>query len=166
MAHDVSTFVSSYFKRRQILSCAVTMSFNEKAILELDSWLEPFLPAIAHRYQSFVNWKNTIQEHEGGYDAFTKGFLKFGFNVNEDASITYREWAPNAVEAVLIGDFSSSPNQTRLSSCFIKFITMPRRMAPDLSLFEEGPVRCLGDYSSSPVPGCLRYFSRLQAEGR
>ncbi|KAI0254859.1 glycoside hydrolase [Lactifluus subvellereus] len=83
------------------------MSFNnEKAILELDPWLEPFLPAIAHRHQSFTKWKNVIQDHEGGYDSFTKGFLKFGFNVREDASIVYREWAPNATEAVLIGDFN------------------------------------------------------------
>lgn len=84
------------------------MSLNEKTILELDSWLEPFLPAIAHRHQAFIKWKNTIQEHEGGYDAFTKGYLKFGLNVTEDASVVYREWAPNATEAVLIGDFSSS----------------------------------------------------------
>lgn len=92
------------------------MSLDEKAILSLDPWLEPFLPAIVHRYQSFLNWKNTIQEYEGGYESFTKGFLKFGFIVNDDASITYREWAPNAIEAVLIGDFSSSPDQSRLSS--------------------------------------------------
>jgi 1,4-alpha-glucan branching enzyme len=84
------------------------MAFDEKAILDLDSWLEPFLPAIAHRHQSFTNLKNTIQEHEGGYESFTKGYLKFGLNVKEDGTIVYREWAPNAREAVLIGDFSPS----------------------------------------------------------
>jgi len=83
------------------------MSIDEKAILQLDSWLEPFLPAIAHRHQAFTKWKNAIQEYEGGYDSFTKGYLKFGFNVKEDATVIYREWAPNAIEAVLIGDFSS-----------------------------------------------------------
>ncbi|KAF8272144.1 glycoside hydrolase family 13 protein [Lactarius quietus] len=82
------------------------MSFDEKTILEFDPWLEPFVPAIAHRYQLFRKWKDTIQEHEGGYDSFTKGYLKYGLNLNEDASLTYREWAPNAVEAVLIGDFN------------------------------------------------------------
>ncbi|KAH9060979.1 glycoside hydrolase [Lactarius vividus] len=92
------------------------MPYDEKAILDRDSWLKPFLPAIAHRYQLFEKWKNTIQEYEGGYDSFTKGFLKFGFNVNDDASVTYREWAPNAIEAVLIGDFSSSPAQSQDSS--------------------------------------------------
>ncbi|KAI0276321.1 glycoside hydrolase superfamily [Russula aff. rugulosa BPL654] len=82
------------------------MALDEKTILDLDSWLEPFLPAIHHRHQAFTKWKNTIQEHEGGYDAFTKGYLKFGLNVKEDASVVYREWAPNATEAVLIGDFN------------------------------------------------------------
>ena len=110
---DVSIFPLFQATDRQIYSAA-TMSYSEKAILELDPWLEPFLPAIAHRYQEFIKWKNTIQEHEGGYDSFTKGHLKYGFNVNEDASVTYREWAPNAIEAVLIGDFSSSLARSRL----------------------------------------------------
>jgi 1,4-alpha-glucan branching enzyme len=84
------------------------MAFEKKTILEFDSWLEPFLPAISQRYDSFTKWKNTIQDHEGGYDTFTKGYLKFGLNVKDDGSVVYREWAPNAKEAVLIGDFSSS----------------------------------------------------------
>ena len=98
------------------------MSVDEKAVLSLDSWLEPFLPAIAHRHQLFTKWKTTIQDHEGGYDSFTKGFLKFGLNVKEDASVVYREWAPNAKEAVLIGDFSSSrtPAIALSGSSFIK----------------------------------------------
>jgi len=35
-----------------------------------------------------------------------QGYEKFGFNVNSKGDITYREWAPNAVQAHLIGDFS------------------------------------------------------------
>ena len=98
------------------------MALDEKTILDLDSWLEPFLPAIVHRHQAFTKWKNAIQEHEGGYDTFTKGYLKFGLNVKEDASVVYREWAPNATEAVLIGDFSSSrtPAIASSGSSFIK----------------------------------------------
>ena len=102
---DVTSF------HRISIGCPISflsMAFDEKAVLDLDSWLEPFLPAITHRYQAFTKWKNTIQEYEGGYDSFTKGFLKFGLNVKEDGSIVYREWAPNATEAVFIGDFSSS----------------------------------------------------------
>ena len=38
----------------------------------------------------------------------TQGTEKFGFNVDKENNITYREWAPNATQAFLIGDFSIS----------------------------------------------------------
>lgn len=83
-------------------------NFNGQKVLSLDSWLEPFLPAIAHRHGRFQQWKDTIAQYEGGYDAFSKGYEKFGLNVNDKGEIVYREWAPNATEAALIGDFSKS----------------------------------------------------------
>lgn len=39
---------------------------------------------------------------------FTEGYKYFGFNVTPDGTITYREWAPNAETASLVGDFSES----------------------------------------------------------
>lgn len=36
-----------------------------------------------------------------------QGYEKFGLNVTENGEIVYREWAPNAVQAHLIGDFST-----------------------------------------------------------
>jgi 1,4-alpha-glucan branching enzyme len=86
-----------------------TDTFNPKSVLELDPWLEPFLGAIDHRYQLFKRWKETIANTEGGYDRFTKGYLRFGLNVQPDNSVVYREWAPNAISAALTGDFSLSP---------------------------------------------------------
>lgn len=38
---------------------------------------------------------------------YKQGYERFGLTVNERGDITYREWAPNAVEAHLIGDFST-----------------------------------------------------------
>ena len=35
-----------------------------------------------------------------------QGFDKFGFIVRDNGDIAYREWAPNAKEAYLTGDFS------------------------------------------------------------
>jgi hypothetical protein len=87
-----------------------TDTFDPKSVLELDSWLEPFLGAIDKRYQLFKRWKDTIANTEGGYDQFTKGNLKFGLNVQPDNSVLYREWAPNAISAALTGDFSLSPS--------------------------------------------------------
>ena len=39
-------------------------------------------------------------------EKFTRGYEKFGFIVQPDNSIVYREWAPFALRAYLIGDFN------------------------------------------------------------
>ena len=83
-----------------------TSTFNSQAILDLDPWLKDFLPAIEARHGVFKQWKDTIIRSEKGYDEFSKGYLKFGFNIEKGGTIVYREWAPNAIEASLIGDFS------------------------------------------------------------
>jgi 1,4-alpha-glucan branching enzyme len=85
-----------------------TPALDTEAVLELDGYLKPDIPNIVHRYDLFRKWKDSIEEHEGGYDAFTKGYLKFGLNTTEKNEVVYREWAPNAVEAYLIGEFSQS----------------------------------------------------------
>lgn len=46
-----------------------------------------------------------IEECEGSLDAFSRGYEQFGFTIEADG-IRYREWAPGAIEASLIGDFS------------------------------------------------------------
>lgn len=81
--------------------------FDPKPILALDGYLKPELPAIGTRFHRFAQWKQMIKTSEGGYDAFSKGYNKFGFNVSPDNTVVYREWAPSAAEAYLIGDFSA-----------------------------------------------------------
>ncbi|KAJ7653473.1 glycoside hydrolase family 13 protein [Mycena rosella] len=81
-------------------------ALDPKIVLKLDGYLEPNVPAIVHRHDVFRKWKDTIDQYEGGYDNFTKGYLKFGLNVGPSGEVVYREWAPNAIEAYLIGDFS------------------------------------------------------------
>ncbi|KAL4819508.1 1,4-alpha-glucan-branching enzyme [Aspergillus spinulosporus] len=75
-------------------------------IIDLDPWLEPFREAIKRRFNYVESWIKTVDEVEGGLDKFSKGYEKFGFNVSETGDITYREWAPNAIEAALVGDFN------------------------------------------------------------
>jgi hypothetical protein len=99
---------SSCSQTTTIDNAMATDAFNPKSVLELDPWLEPFLGAIDQRYQLFKRWKDTIAETEGGYDKFTKGYLRFGLNAQPDNSVVYREWAPNAISAALTGDFSLS----------------------------------------------------------
>jgi 1,4-alpha-glucan branching enzyme len=76
-------------------------------IIDLDPWLEPFREAIKRRFNYVESWIKTVDEVEGGLDKFSKGYEKFGFNVSETGDITYREWAPNAIEAALVGDFNN-----------------------------------------------------------
>ena len=74
--------------------------------MKLDPWLEPFSDALKQRYSKAQEWIYKIDETEGGLNRFSKGFNKFGFNVDAQNNIHYREWAPNAQQAYLIGDFS------------------------------------------------------------
>ena len=85
-----------------------TPPLDPQVITDIDGYLKPNVPAIIDRYNMFRGWKDTIDEYEGGYDNFTKGYLKFGFNLGSKNEVVYREWAPNAKEAFLIGDFSAS----------------------------------------------------------
>lgn len=75
-------------------------------IIQLDPWLSPFKDALRSRFAKAQSWIRTINETEGGMDKFTRGFEKFGFTFSENGDITYREWAPNAEKASLIGDFN------------------------------------------------------------
>ncbi|CAJ0769802.1 900_t:CDS:2, partial [Entrophospora sp. SA101] len=38
---------------------------------------------------------------------FTRGYEKFGFNVLPNNTIVYREWAPSAKTASLVGEFNN-----------------------------------------------------------
>jgi len=77
-------------------------------VVALDPWLAPFKESLKQRYNKAQQWIKTIDETEGGLEKFSRGTEKFGFNVDKQNNITYREWAPNATQAFLIGDFSIS----------------------------------------------------------
>lgn len=79
---------------------------DRKVVIDIDGYLEPNATAIVERHDAFRHWKDRIEHFEGSYDNFTKGYDKFGFNVNSNGDVVYNEWAPNAKEAYLIGDFS------------------------------------------------------------
>jgi len=85
---------------------APAATFDPKSVLEIDGYLEPDVPNIAHRYNVFKKWKDTIDQCEGGYEKFAKGYDQFGLNVGSRGEVVYKEWAPNAKEAYLIGEFS------------------------------------------------------------
>lgn len=79
---------------------------SPETVVAIDGYLKPNVDQIVKRHDLFRKVKDDIEQHEGGYDSFTKGYLKFGLNVGLNGEVVYREWAPNAREAFLIGDFS------------------------------------------------------------
>ncbi|KAI7741948.1 hypothetical protein M8C21_024025 [Ambrosia artemisiifolia] len=74
-------------------------------IMELDPGLEPYKDHFEYRMKRFSEQKMLIDRYEGSLEEFAKGYLKFGLN-REEGCIVYREWAPAAEEAQLIGDFN------------------------------------------------------------
>jgi len=83
------------------------LSLEGTGVVKLDPWLEPFKGVIHRRYKKAQDWIKNIDETEGGIEKFSRGTEIYGFNVDAQNNITYREWAPNAVAASLIGEFNS-----------------------------------------------------------
>ncbi|KAL6359591.1 hypothetical protein LRP88_07012 [Fusarium phalaenopsidis] len=76
-------------------------------VVKLDPWLSPFSDALKRRFSKAQEWIKSINDNEGGLEKFSRGTEKFGLNVDANNNIVYREWAPNATEAYLIGDFNN-----------------------------------------------------------
>lgn len=87
--------------------CISQCSHSQSAgVVALDPYLEPYKPALRSRFSKAQKWLDTINSTEGGLDKFSRGYETFGFTVASDGTITYREWAPSALRAYLIGDFN------------------------------------------------------------
>ncbi|KAL9260821.1 1,4-alpha-glucan-branching enzyme 1, chloroplastic/amyloplastic-like protein [Drosera capensis] len=72
-------------------------------IYEIDPLLGDFRDHLDYRYGQYKKVREAIDNTEGGLEAFSRGYEKFGF--------TRREWAPGAKSASLVGDFNDwNPN--------------------------------------------------------
>ncbi|KAK4190278.1 alpha-glucan branching enzyme [Podospora australis] len=76
-------------------------------VVALDPYLSPFKDSLKRRYAKTHDWIKRIDETEGGLEKFSRGADTFGLHQKEDNSIVYREWAPNAIQAALIGEFNN-----------------------------------------------------------
>ena len=76
-------------------------------LIKNDPWLEPYADAINGRHQHAIdkeaeltnNGKKTLSD-------FATGYLYFGLH-RTDKGWVFREWAPNATDIYLIGDFNN-----------------------------------------------------------
>lgn len=64
------------------------------------------------RYALFKDCIDKIEAGEKSIHNFSGGYNKFGIHINDDNSVTAKEWAPAAQEVYLTGDFSEQLLQT------------------------------------------------------
>ncbi len=84
------------------------MNQDEKlAINQEDPWLEPYVYDVISRYDRFKNVLREIEDAEGNLLNFARGHSYYGINFStEKNGWYYREWAPNADQLYLTGDFN------------------------------------------------------------
>jgi 1,4-alpha-glucan branching enzyme len=84
------------------------MNQNEKlAINQEDPWLDPYVGDVHQRYERFQRALNDIERVEGSLLDFAKGHYYYGINFDPERNgWYYREWAPNASQLFLTGDFN------------------------------------------------------------
>lgn len=79
-------------------------------IYEIDPLLTNYSQHLDYRYSQYKKMREAIDKYEGGLEAFSRGYERMGFT-RSATGITYREWAPGAKSAALIGDFNNwNPN--------------------------------------------------------
>lgn len=74
-------------------------------IIKNDPWLEPFESAIAGRHQYALDKIKELTSDNQTLSDFASGYLYFGLHKENDCWV-FREWAPNATDIFLIGDFN------------------------------------------------------------
>ena len=75
-------------------------------LIENDPWLEPFAPAIEGRYQRVLDKELELTGGKMSLTDFASGHMYFGLHRTRKGWV-FREWAPNAKDIYLIGDFNN-----------------------------------------------------------
>ncbi|MDR1698944.1 MAG: 1,4-alpha-glucan-branching enzyme, partial [Prevotellaceae bacterium] len=75
-------------------------------IIKRDPWLEPYTDAITARYNYALEREQQLIGTNKNLADFASGYLYFGLHRTKDGW-TFREYAPNATDMYLIGDFNN-----------------------------------------------------------
>ncbi len=81
------------------------MYMKTLSLIKNDPWLEPYSDAIVGRHNDVVKKEKELILQSGSLVNFANAHKYFGLHRTETGWV-FREWAPNATEIVLIGDFS------------------------------------------------------------
>eukprot|EP00252_Welwitschia_mirabilis_P006854 TRINITY_DN1776_c0_g1_i2.p1 TRINITY_DN1776_c0_g1~~TRINITY_DN1776_c0_g1_i2.p1 ORF type:complete len:853 (-),score=190.68 TRINITY_DN1776_c0_g1_i2:471-3029(-) len=137
-------------------------------IYEIDPLLSNHRDHLEYRFSQYKKMRDLIDKHEGGLEVFSRGFEKLGFSRSE-AGITYREWAPGAKWASLIGDFNNwNPNADVMSkNAFgVWEIFLPNNADGSPAIPHGSRVKIHMDTPSGPkdaIPAWIKYA--VQAPG-
>ncbi len=81
-------------------------------IIENDPWLTPYTGAIEGRHDHALWRENQLTGGKVSLKDFASGYLYYGLQRTKSGWV-FREWAPNATDIYLIGDFSGWNEQER-----------------------------------------------------
>src|ERR1700677_5289396 len=82
---------------------------NPAKLLELDPWLAPYADRVRDRCTHFQSMLSKLDASGGLVGQASQGHHYLGFNLGElwgKPGVWYREWAPQALQLRLIGDFN------------------------------------------------------------
>ena len=81
-------------------------------ILQNDPWLQPYKEVIDKRHRMVAEKETELTKNDGSLSSFASGYLYFGLH-RIPRGWVFREWAPNATEIFLIGNFSNWQEEER-----------------------------------------------------
>ncbi len=87
---------------------------NQLQLIQNDPWLAPFSSFIEGRHRQYVNKLNSINDLHGSLKSFASAHLTMGLHRTASGWV-FREWAPNATQIFLIGDFSQWQEQPQFA---------------------------------------------------
>ncbi len=84
-----------------------TMRHKTLKLIKNDPWLEPFSQAIEGRHNDTQQKLEHLTGGTGHLKDFAKAHLYYGLHRTESGDWVLREWAPNATDIYVVGDFNS-----------------------------------------------------------
>ncbi|MBR3531545.1 MAG: alpha amylase C-terminal domain-containing protein [Bacteroidaceae bacterium] len=91
-----------------------TKKVQHIGLVKNDSWLEPFEDAIRGRHEHAL-WKLNQLTNNGKQKLsdFANGYLYYGLHRTDKGGWVLREWAPNATDIYVVGDFNNWQEQDK-----------------------------------------------------
>ncbi|KAJ1668553.1 alpha-1,4-glucan branching enzyme [Coemansia sp. RSA 1813] len=112
-------------------------------VIKSDGYLDSHREYFRQRYAHFKQWVDDIDANEGGIDKFSQGYKDFGLHVTPEG-VRYREWAPGAREASLVGDFNgwdTSANQMKCNEFGVWETVVPNTAAGEVGIAHGSHVK-------------------------